>query len=162
MWRQCHLKVGMVRKKQLEKLSNYISSLLRLSLWNCSNQVLPEKNKETLPVKNVHIRFWVHKLLKRSILSTTTNNNDCFWCLCSFQLILKPYHYAVFSVNLMAPEWEGTFAAEVIISTQFEHLYLPITLRTAEGSLNADKAIFEKCFPVSMKWHPPLTIIKII
>ncbi len=39
---------------------------------------------------------------------------------CEFQLILKPHHFAVFSVNLTAPDWEGTFAAEVIIATQFE------------------------------------------
>ena len=44
------------------------------------------------------------------------------------QLILKPYHYAVFSVNLMAPNWEGTFAAEVIIVTQFEVSYTQLLL----------------------------------
>jgi hypothetical protein len=44
---------------------------------------------------------------------------------------------------------EGAFAAEVIFTTQFEHLYIPITLRTAEGSLNVlpDKLVLKKCFP---------------
>ena len=37
-----------------------------------------------------------------------------------FQLVLKPHSFAVFSVNLTAPNWEGTFAAEVIIVTQYE------------------------------------------
>ncbi|XP_064637998.1 transmembrane protein 131-like isoform X2 [Lineus longissimus] len=64
-------------------------------------------------------------------------------------LVLKPFHYAVFSVNLVAPDWEGTFVAEIIIVTQFEHLYIPMTLRTAEGSLNAipEKIVFEKVYP---------------
>ena len=43
-----------------------------------------------------------------------------YWIVDYFQLVLKPYHFAVFSVNLVAPSWEGTFAAEVIIVTQFE------------------------------------------
>ena len=42
------------------------------------------------------------------------------WLSRVFQLVLKPYHFAVFSVNLVAPNMEGTFAAEVIIVTQFE------------------------------------------
>lgn len=39
---------------------------------------------------------------------------------CVFQLIIKPYHFAVFSVNVVAPKYEGAFAAEVIMSTQFD------------------------------------------
>ena len=64
-------------------------------------------------------------------------------------LILKPYHFAVFMVELVAPKMEGTFAAEVIIVTQFENLYIPITLRTAEGSLTSipEKVLFDKAFP---------------
>ena len=34
------------------------------------------------------------------------------------QLVLKPYHFAVFSIKLVTPTWEGTFAVEVIIITQ--------------------------------------------
>ena len=37
-----------------------------------------------------------------------------------FQLIIKPYHYAVFSVNVKAPNEEGAYAAEVLIVTQFQ------------------------------------------
>ena len=37
-----------------------------------------------------------------------------------FQLVLKPFHYAVFSVNLVAPDWEATFVTDVLILTQFE------------------------------------------
>ena len=36
------------------------------------------------------------------------------------QLVLKPYHIAVFSVDVTAPAYEGTFAAEVLVYTQFE------------------------------------------
>jgi len=34
--------------------------------------------------------------------------------------MLKPFHIAVFSVEVMAPEQEGAFSAEVIFTTQFE------------------------------------------
>lgn len=37
-----------------------------------------------------------------------------------FQLILKPYHYAVFNVILTAPEQEGVFASDIKMVTQFE------------------------------------------
>ena len=36
------------------------------------------------------------------------------------QLIIKPYHYAVFTVNIVAPQEEGAYAAEVWMFTQFE------------------------------------------
>jgi hypothetical protein len=36
------------------------------------------------------------------------------------QLIIKPYHYAVFTVNIIAPSEEGAYAAEVWMFTQFE------------------------------------------
>ena len=36
------------------------------------------------------------------------------------QFVLKPFHIAVFSVTVTAPEVEGTFSAEVIVDTQFE------------------------------------------
>ena len=65
------------------------------------------------------------------------------------QVVIAPSHYAVFSVDLIAPNYEGTFAAEVIITTQYENLYIPLTLRTAEGSLTSipEVILFEKCFP---------------
>ncbi|XP_070197652.1 transmembrane protein 131-like isoform X2 [Littorina saxatilis] len=64
-------------------------------------------------------------------------------------LIIKPYHYAVFTVNIVAPHVEGAYAAEVWMFTQFEDLFIPITFRTAEGSLYAipEKFLFEKVFP---------------
>ncbi|XP_076446798.1 transmembrane protein 131-like isoform X2 [Babylonia areolata] len=64
-------------------------------------------------------------------------------------LIIKPYHYAVFTVNIVAPQEEGAYAAEVWMFTQFEDLFIPITFRTAEGSLHAipEKFLFEKVFP---------------
>ena len=44
------------------------------------------------------------------------------------QLVLKPHHFAVFSVNLKAPDNEGTFAAEVIVATQFDVSFLYVGL----------------------------------
>ena len=40
---------------------------------------------------------------------------------------------------------------QMICGFEFQNLYIPMTLRTAEGSLTAepDKVLFEKCFPVS-------------
>ncbi|ESO93808.1 hypothetical protein LOTGIDRAFT_228573 [Lottia gigantea] len=64
-------------------------------------------------------------------------------------LIIKPYHYAVFSVDVIAPYEEGAYAAEVMIVTQFQDLFIPMTLRTAEGSLYAipEKFIFDRVYP---------------
>ncbi|KAL5012217.1 hypothetical protein ScPMuIL_010768 [Solemya velum] len=64
-------------------------------------------------------------------------------------LIIKPYHFCVFSVILVAPSAEGDFSAEVIIVTQFQDIFLPMKLRTAEGSLNAipEKINFDKVYP---------------
>ncbi|XP_064610189.1 transmembrane protein 131-like isoform X2 [Liolophura sinensis] len=74
-------------------------------------------------------------------------------------LIIKPYHFAVFSVNVVAPKYEGAFAAEVIMSTQFDDLFIPMTLRTAEGSLNAipEKLLFDKTYPGKI----PFKVLKI-
>ena len=38
------------------------------------------------------------------------------------QLILQPYHFAVLSLNLVAPEEEGSYQAEVIIATAYQVL----------------------------------------
>ncbi|XP_046566823.1 transmembrane protein 131-like, partial [Haliotis rubra] len=64
-------------------------------------------------------------------------------------LVIKPYHFAVFSVNVVAPNEEGAYAAEVLIVTQFQDIFIPVTLRTAEGSLHAipDKFVFDKVYP---------------
>ena len=58
------------------------------------------------------------EIFLRKHLKIVYNNNNSV--LCGFQLILKPYHIAVFSVELIAPDEEGTFSAEVIFETQFE------------------------------------------
>jgi len=47
------------------------------------------------------------------------------------------------------------------ISTVLQHLYIPVTLRTAEGSLNVvpDKLVLKKCFPVSFVHCLPLFLM---
>ncbi|XP_029658546.1 transmembrane protein 131 isoform X2 [Octopus sinensis] len=64
-------------------------------------------------------------------------------------LILKPYHIAVFSVNVTAALYEGMFSGQVLIVTQFQTLFIPVSLRTAKGSLNAipEKLIFDRVYP---------------
>ncbi|KAI0212835.1 transmembrane protein 131 [Lamellibrachia satsuma] len=70
-------------------------------------------------------------------------------------LILKPHHFAVFRVNLISPSTEGAFASDIVIVTQFQNVYIPITLRTVEGSLNAlpGMLLFEHCFPGKICSH---------
>ncbi|KAL3880716.1 hypothetical protein ACJMK2_032934, partial [Sinanodonta woodiana] len=64
-------------------------------------------------------------------------------------LIIKPYHFVVFSLNLTAPEEEGFYHAEVVIITQFQDIFMPLMVRTAEGSLNAipENIVFERVYP---------------
>ncbi|GAB1597873.1 transmembrane protein 131-like isoform X1 [Argonauta hians] len=64
-------------------------------------------------------------------------------------LILKPYHIAVFSVNVTAAQYEGMFSGQVLIVTQFQTLFIPVSLRTAKGSLNAipEKLFFDRVYP---------------
>lgn len=90
------------------------------------------------------------------------------------QLILKPYHYAVFNVILTAPEQEGVFASDIKMVTQFEvrpsrairmssprtltsisafqTLSIPYYVRTAQGSLSVvpETVVIENSFPVSV------------
>lgn len=68
-----------------------------------------------------------------------------------FQLKIKPYHYAVFRLNLTAPDHEGMFASDMLITTQFEDIWIPIAVRTADGSLIAipESLHFDKMYPVS-------------
>lgn len=47
----------------------------------------------------------------------------CDRILLLMQLVLRPFHIAVFSVEITAPDIEGTFSAEVIFNTQFEVCY---------------------------------------
>ncbi|XP_053399004.1 transmembrane protein 131-like isoform X2 [Mercenaria mercenaria] len=64
-------------------------------------------------------------------------------------LSILPYHFAVFSLNLVAPEEEGLYQAEVIFMTDYQAMYVPVMLRTSEGSLHAipERVIFDKVFP---------------
>ncbi|RUS80317.1 hypothetical protein EGW08_011918, partial [Elysia chlorotica] len=64
-------------------------------------------------------------------------------------LYIKPYHYAVFNVSIVAPEMKGAYVSEIWMFTQFQDLFIPITFRAAEGSLHAipDKFIFDKVYP---------------
>lgn len=59
---------------------------------------------------------------------------DDFNVVICLQLVLKPYHMAVFSVELTAPDHEGTFSAEVIIDTQFEVSAGAVVPQTVFGS----------------------------
>ncbi|KAH9505685.1 hypothetical protein Btru_055497, partial [Bulinus truncatus] len=64
-------------------------------------------------------------------------------------LYIKPYHYAVFNVSIVAPEDEGAYVADIWMFTQFQDLFIPIIFRAAKGSLHAipDKFTFEKVYP---------------
>ncbi|XP_061164811.1 transmembrane protein 131-like isoform X1 [Saccostrea echinata] len=64
-------------------------------------------------------------------------------------LKIKPYHYAVFRLNLTAPDHEGVFASDMLITTQFEDIWIPIAVRTADGSLIAipESLHFDKMYP---------------
>ena len=67
-----------------------------------------------------------------------------------FQLYIKPYHYAVFNVSIVAPQEEDAYVADIWMFTQFQDLFIPITFRAAKGSLSSipDKFVFEKVYPV--------------
>ncbi|BFZ14499.1 hypothetical protein BsWGS_17535 [Bradybaena similaris] len=64
-------------------------------------------------------------------------------------LYIKPYHYAVFNVSIIAPQEEGAYVADIWMFTQFQDLFIPIIFRAAKGSLHAipDKFIFDKVYP---------------
>ncbi|XP_060574251.1 transmembrane protein 131-like isoform X2 [Ruditapes philippinarum] len=64
-------------------------------------------------------------------------------------LSILPYHFAVFSLNLVAPEEEGLYQAEVIFATDYQNIFIPVMLRTSEGSLHAipERVVFDKVFP---------------
>ncbi|XP_048778429.1 transmembrane protein 131-like isoform X3 [Ostrea edulis] len=64
-------------------------------------------------------------------------------------LKIKPYHFAVFRLNLTAPDREGIFATDMLITTQFEDIWIPVAVRTADGSLIAipESLHFDKMYP---------------
>ncbi|XP_059172508.1 transmembrane protein 131-like isoform X2 [Physella acuta] len=64
-------------------------------------------------------------------------------------LYIKPYHYAVFNVSIVAPEEEGAYVADIWMFTQFQDLFIPIIFRAAKGSLHAipDKFLFDQVYP---------------
>lgn len=70
----------------------------------------------------------------------------------SFQLFLKPHHYAVFRIGVLTPDTEGIFIAEAFVQTQFEQIKIPFRLRTADGSLSVvpNMIVFDHAFPVSV------------
>lgn len=86
-----------------------------------------------------------------TLLRGEKNNSD----IETNPLVLPSHHFAVFNVNLTAPPYEGTFAAEVILATNFQNLYIPLTLRTAEGSLSAipPKIALDDVFPTRTASH---------
>ncbi|XP_052281424.1 LOW QUALITY PROTEIN: transmembrane protein 131-like [Dreissena polymorpha] len=64
-------------------------------------------------------------------------------------VLIPAYHFAVLSLNLVAPEEEGQYQAEVILSTMYQDTFIPVTVRTSEGSLHAipERVVFDKVFP---------------
>ncbi|XP_052793068.1 transmembrane protein 131-like isoform X2 [Mya arenaria] len=64
-------------------------------------------------------------------------------------VMIPPYHFAVLSLKLVAPEEEGQYQAEVIIATPYQDTFIPVTVRTSEGSLHAipERVVFDKVFP---------------
>lgn len=64
-------------------------------------------------------------------------------------LLFKSNHFAVFNITLVTTDSEATFAGELIFYTQYENLYIPISMRTAEGGLQLkpNQAVLDKCFP---------------
>lgn len=70
--------------------------------------------------------------------------------ICSFQLFLKPNHYAVFRIGILTPISEGIFLAESYVQTQYEVIKLPFRLRTADGLLSIfpSTILLEDSFPV--------------
>ena len=48
----------------------------------------------------------------------------------------------------------------IVVNIVVQHLYIPVTLRTAEGSLNVvpDRLLLKKCFPVGFDLSLPSCI----
>ena len=66
------------------------------------------------------------------------------------QLKIKPYHIAVFALNMTAPDFEGAFTSDMIITTQFEDIWIPLAVRVVDGTLIAipENILFDKMYPV--------------
>ncbi|KAL4230243.1 hypothetical protein ACF0H5_010629 [Mactra antiquata] len=62
---------------------------------------------------------------------------------------IPPYHFAVFSLHLVAPEEEGQYMAEIYLTSYYQEFYIPVLVRTSEGSLHAipERVVFDKVFP---------------
>ena len=67
----------------------------------------------------------------------------------------------MFRLNLTAPNHEGMFATDMLITTQFEDIWIPIALRTADGSLIAipESLHFDKMYPVSIREYLYICVI---
>ncbi|OWF37267.1 transmembrane protein 131-like isoform X2 [Mizuhopecten yessoensis] len=70
-------------------------------------------------------------------------------------LKIKPYHFAVFSLNLTAPDYEGDFSTEMLITTQFQDIWIPVSVRTAAGSLHfiPESLVFDKAYPGNIPYR---------
>ncbi|XP_057312609.1 transmembrane protein 131-like isoform X2 [Hydractinia symbiolongicarpus] len=65
------------------------------------------------------------------------------------ELILKPSDVVTFTVDIEAPQKEGTYHGEIIMKTIFEAIRIPIYLKAVEGSLVSKprRIKIEKAFP---------------
>ena len=59
-------------------------------------------------------------LFSRLFIPVLYDDDNCDKLTFILQLMLKPFHIAVFSAEITAPDIEGTFSAEIIFATQFE------------------------------------------
>ncbi|KAK3100282.1 hypothetical protein FSP39_017460 [Pinctada imbricata] len=80
-----------------------------------------------------------------TILSRKYNTSD----IDISKLKIKPYHFAVFSLNMTAPDYEGAHASDMIITTQFEDIWIPLTVRIVDGTLLAipENVLFDRMYP---------------
>ena len=65
-------------------------------------------------------------------------------------LLIKPNHFVIFRIGVVAPSREGVFYAKTFIHTYYEEMDIPFRLRTAEGSLilHPENIVFQDSFPV--------------
>ncbi|XP_067136144.1 transmembrane protein 131 isoform X2 [Centruroides vittatus] len=89
----------------------------------------------------------------------------------SKSFILKPNHYAIFRIEVIAPSDEGIFIKEAFVETQYEVIKVAFSLRTAKGSLKADSMFFQNAFPgkissyslhVYSTFSHPMTVTSVI
>ncbi|KAF4522088.1 hypothetical protein B566_EDAN004073 [Ephemera danica] len=65
---------------------------------------------------------------------------------------LKPRHYAVFRVNVVAGLEEGYSTLDVYVKTPFERHIIPLKIHVAKGNIKLEPEIiiFDNCFPGKM------------